>query len=355
MLQPGEAAYAVVPVHQQSAGLEVVEAVHAPEGAGGHPRRLFRPGIEDVLTQQQAVVPDEIHPAAKARYQGKKAVPVRSVTQRRHDAVLFGQLQEFVPAAPGGKAQDDLTFLALPLPQARGKLLPRPVRGAGLGEKIGEAVQPPLRQGRALLFHAHDQRFGTDGYLSLPRGLLRIRTQTKGGRLRQIAAFLLQPPVQPQGGLAQVILGVRSAGQQPERILRQPVLQQAGIFMQQARKETGPAAVQGFLETVMLVLAQAALGEQAVQPFAPAQHVRRRAGKGQHRQQAALLQLLEGALTFRVEEADLLDDVPKEFQPQRAGITGGENIQDVAATGHVAGAADQRDAFIAPLHGLLQQ
>ena len=61
MVQTRETADAVIAMDQQVAFLEVVESVQALDGPGRGARCFFRAGIDDVLAQNQTVVPDQFH------------------------------------------------------------------------------------------------------------------------------------------------------------------------------------------------------------------------------------------------------------------------------------------------------
>ena len=64
--------------------------------------------------------------------------------------------------------------------------------------------------------------------------------------------------------------------------------------------------------------------------------------------------MLQGTLALGVKEAHFLNGVAEKLQAYRLGVAGRENVQNVAAPGHVAGAGHQGDALVAPLYGLIQ-
>ena len=65
VVQTGKTANAVISVHQQVASLEIVKGIQPLENTRRNAGRLFRLGVQDILAQNQGVVPRQIRPLAE--------------------------------------------------------------------------------------------------------------------------------------------------------------------------------------------------------------------------------------------------------------------------------------------------
>ena len=99
MVQPGKTANAVIAVHQQIASLEIVKGIQPLENARRNARRFFRLGVQDILAQNQGVVPRQIRALTEGSNKSEKAALVGRVALGRKNAVLLCQFQKLGAAA----------------------------------------------------------------------------------------------------------------------------------------------------------------------------------------------------------------------------------------------------------------
>ena len=76
MVQTGKTANAVIAVHHQIAGLEIVKGIQPLEHARRNAGRFFGLGIQNILAQYQGVVPCQISALTVGRNKGKQAALV---------------------------------------------------------------------------------------------------------------------------------------------------------------------------------------------------------------------------------------------------------------------------------------
>ena len=187
-----------------------------------------------------------------------------------------------------------------------------------------------------------------------PGQLLQAAAQAQGGRLRQGRIVLFQLVAQLHGRPVKGGVTVSLSGQEPERILRQPVGYGAGLFVHHARQQAQTAGIQGLLEGIAVVLADARPGEQGIHASAGRGQALRVQHERQGRQQGHLVQALQGALALGIEQAQLFQRVAEKFHAYRTRIAGREDVEDVAAPGHLPRPGDQGDTLVAPFHGLIE-
>ena len=164
----------------------------------------------------------------------------------------------------------------------------------------------------------------------------------------------LQSLLERQPPVAQGFSAVRFAGKQPKAVGGQPFFQQAGRIAQHAGQDARAAPVQSFLEGITLVFVDPALAEQLIAALAGRRQAVLIQSQRAHRQEGQFVERTQGTLAFGVKEAHFLNGVAEKFQPDGLGVTGREDVQNIAAPGHVAGARHQGNALIAPFHGLIQ-
>ena len=124
--------------------------------------------------------------------------------------------------------------------------------------------------------------------------------------------------------------------------------------MHHARQQAQPTGIEGLLEGIAVVLADARPGEQGIHALAGRGQALRVQHERQGRQQGHLVQALQGALALGIEQAQLFQRIAKKFHAHRTRIAGRENVEDVAAPGHLSRSGHQGDTFVAPLHGLIE-
>ena len=354
MVQTGKAADAVIPVDEQIPGLEVIEAVQSLERTRGGAGLLFRTRIEDVLAQHEHIVPDQLRTRTPGGDQGEQSALIRRITQGRRDAFLLGQFEELGPAALRGEAQHHLTAPVLPFLQTGRQMLPRTVGRAGDGEKIRKGMERTFLHVVPHGVHAHDQGLQIKTAGLFPGQILQTAAQTQGGWLRQGRIVFFQLVAQLHGRSVQGRIAVRLSGQEPERLLGQPVRDGAGLFVHHARQQAQTAGIQGLLEGVAVVLADARPGEQGIHALAGCGQALRIQHERQGRQQGQLVQALQGALALGIEQAQLFQRIAKKLHAHRTRIAGREDVEDVAAPGHLPRPGHQGDTLVPPHHGLIE-
>ena len=170
--------------------------------------------------------------------------------------------------------------------------------------------------------------------------------------LRQRRVFRFQFLAQCGGGRQQFFLAGNGIGQQPERVIGQPVFQQTGCFVRHAGEQARAAAEQGFFGAVAVVFADAPLAQQGVEPLAHRFDAGLVQHKGQCGQQGDGREIFQRTLAFGIEKPQFVHRVAEEFQTHGARVAGRENIENVAAPGQFAAVRDHGHAGIAPFHKL---
>ena len=233
-------------------------------------------------------------------------------------------------------------------------MLPRPVGRAGDGEKIRKGMERTFLYVVPHGVHAHDQGLQIKTAGLFPGQILQAAAQAQGGRLRQGRIIFFQLIAQLHGRPVQGRIAVRLSGQEPERLLGQPVRDGAGLFVHHARQQAQTAGIQGLLEGVAVVLADARPGEQGIHALAGRGQALRIQHERQGRQQGQLVQPLQGALALGIEQAQFFQRIAKKLHAHRTRIAGREDVEDVAAPGHLPRPGHQGDTFVPPLHGLIE-
>ena len=342
------AADAVVDVHDQIA---VGERRHIHQKLfGGLPSPTLRPArtdTQDVLLGDHGETRRDEPPLQRqhgrrrdARRQRAGPLPIRDRLDSVH-AMLLQQADHAIPAAgAAARNQNPQTALQQTVDVVADRLEQRPVLLGALGNEIapiaGAGVRPALRldEGRAL----HDRALAKQALPFVAIEKERFRRDRVVGRVRNRGGRGVgTSAVEIGNGLEAVVAHFRRPMVEQNRTLRDVVEKRFQPFVEHRQPVLDPGVTPAggdrFVERVIACYG----AERATIGAAEAGDGLRRQQDLADRREVQRVGRLRAPLRHGIEPVHGLDDVAEEVEPNRALGVGGEDIDDTAAHGIVAG------------------